>query len=776
MSYPTNVVFLMACLTLLDTAVCGGADMPPEISPIGSKVSNRLSDVVQVSSPSAVHLGGWLGHRIAINEKNRLLTVEIEPMLAGFRRKPGDQAWIGEHVGKWIHASTLAWANTGDPALRAKLDLVVKELISAQEPDGYLGTYAPGQRFGLFPGADWDVWSHKYCLIGLLTYYQYTGDEPALAAARRAADLLLRTFPGKKSILAAGTHVGMAATSVLEPIVALYRLTADERYLTFARYLVKAWDEPDGPAILHSLLTVGRVDQTANGKAYEMLSNLVGLCDLARVTGERSYIEASLKAWQDIVENRLYLTGTSSEWEHFQDDHVLDNDEAAELGETCVTTTWIQFNLSLLQLTGEARFGDEIERSYYNQLTAAQSPRGEDWCYYTPLEGRKRYDHGITCCHSSGPRALALAPGAAYLRGSDAGVDVVLVNTLEDSSARLVLGGEAVTIEQRSGFPRLGQSALALRMERPARFAVKVRIPVWALPATVEGRELRAAGWAEVPARLWQNGDRIPLTFSLQARMIAGDHGNLGRAALAWGPFVLAYPTSGNPDTPVPRTIGLPESQPVAVPTDGPALAFSARLAGPGNVLRPATLVPFADAGADGGVYRIWLRAPGVSVPPNDSVLLGGREGRSRGSNQPGSIIDEDFQTFVTTSDGKLATEDWFAVTLPAAAQARRFTFAHGQTFPDGGWFDTSGGKPRIQIRRSTEGAWETIGELADYPATTSVDGPKESWVLRPGRQFTLKLPEAVPFVAVRVIGKPACGNNPSQAYTSCAEFQAFAQ
>lgn len=768
-------VFVMACIALLSAAIIP-AGATSGISPIGPKVSNRLSDVVEASSPAAVHLDGWLGNRIALSEKNRLLTIEIEPMLAGFRQKPGNHPWIGEHVGKWIHAATLAWANTGDPALRAKLDLVVKELIAAQEPDGYLGTYAPAQRFGLYPDADWDVWSHKYCLIGLLTYYQYTGDEPALAAARRAADLLLRTFPAQKSILAAGTHVGMAATSVLEPVVLLYRLTADDRYLAFARYLVKAWDEPGGPAILHSLLTVGRVDQTANGKAYEMLSNLVGLCDLARVTGERSYIEASLKAWQDIVENRLYLTGTSSAGEHFQDDHVLPNDAAADLGETCVTVSWIQFNLSLLQLTGEAKFGDEIERSYYNQLTAAQHPRGEDWCYYTPLEGRKHYDHGITCCHSSGPRALALAPEAAYLRGSDAGGETVFVNTLEDSSARLVLGGEPVTIEQRSEFPRLGTTTLTLKLKRPARFAVKVRIPLWAVPATLAGREIRAAGWAAVPARLWREGDRIPLTFSLQARMVAGDHGNLGRAALAWGPFVLAYPGSDNPGSPAPQTIGLTGVQPAAVLQDGPGLAFKARLLGPGSVPLSATLVTFADAGADGGVYRIWLRAPGVSVPPDDSVLLGGRESRSRGGNQPGSIIDDDFDSIVTTSDGKPAIEDWFAVTLPAAAQARRFTFAHGRTFPDGGWFDTSEGKPRIQIRRSVDGGWETIGELSDYPATTPTAGPKESWALRPGRQFTLKLPEAVQFVALRIVGKPACGNNPSQAYVSCAEFQAFAQ
>ena len=45
------------------------------------------------------------------------------------------------------------------------------------------------------------------------------------------ADLLIAAFPGKKSILASGTHVGMAATSVLEPIVLLYRFTGDARYL-----------------------------------------------------------------------------------------------------------------------------------------------------------------------------------------------------------------------------------------------------------------------------------------------------------------------------------------------------------------------------------------------------------------------------------------------------------------------------------------------------------------------------------------------------------------
>ena len=85
-------------------------------------------------------------------------------------------------------------------------------------------------------------------------------------------------------------------------------------------------------------------------------------------------------------------------------------------------------------------------------------------------------------------------------------------------------------------------------------------------------------------------------------------------------------------------------------------------------------------------------------------------------------MTDEDFETFVTTSDGKLADEDWFAVQLDEPAMVKRVLFAHGKTFPDGGWFDATAGKPRIQVKRTKDGPWETVAELSDYPATTAKD------------------------------------------------------
>ena len=486
------------------------------------KVAPAVADVATILSPADVHIAGWLGERIAVNETNRLREVDTVPLLAGYHKRPGNHPWIGEHVGKWMHAATLAWVNSGDPLLRAKLDHVAAELISCQEPDGYLGTYLPEKRFGLYKGADWDVWSHKYNMLGLLTYYEYTGDMPALEACRKMGDLLIATFPAKRSILAAGTHQGMAATSVLEPIVLLYRQTGDKRYLDFARYIVSAWDNKRGPKILTQQLSGAPVNKTANGKAYEMLSNLVGLCEFYRATGEPKYLNAVKNAWQDIVTNRLYITGSASSFEHFQDDHRLPRDAKSNICETCVTVTWLQLNLQLLRLTGEAKYGDELERALYNHLTAAQRPDGGDWCYYTPLEGKKQYDAGITCCHSSGPRGLALAPQTAYLCSHDKQGDTLLISTFESSKATLELDGTKVTIEQQSDFPLMGRGVITVRPDKPASFAIYVRVPSWLewLRLNGDGTSFasRQAGWLNKPKRLWHDGDTIHLTYDLTLR------------------------------------------------------------------------------------------------------------------------------------------------------------------------------------------------------------------------------------------------------------------
>ena len=50
------------------------------------------------------------------------------------------------------------------------------------------------------------------------------------------------------------------------------------------------------------------------------------------------------------------------------------------------------------------------------------------------------------------------------------------------------------------------------------------------------------------------------LTLNLRAEAVAGAHTNEGRAALRYGPFVLAYDQKLSPDAEAPADISLPRT------------------------------------------------------------------------------------------------------------------------------------------------------------------------------------------------------------------------
>jgi DUF1680 family protein len=589
-----------------------------------------VNDVLHLAAPSQITISGLLGDRYHLSERNRLLTINEDDLLGGFEHRPGSQAWIGEHAGKWLHAATLTWAEDKDPALKAKLDRVAAALMKTQESDGYLGTYIKSQRFGLYPGADWDVWTHKYCLIGLLTYYQYTGDRKALETCRKAANLLISTFgPGRKNILDAGTHVGMAATSVLEPIMLLYRATADHKYLDFARYIVSSWDFKDASHLLTDLLQKIPVQKIADGKAYEMTSNLVGLCELYRATGEKKYLEAVLQAWSDISQHRLYITGGGSAGECWQANYDLPNGEDAHICETCVSVTWEQLNIELLRITGDAKFADELEKTVYNHLLGAQKPTGDDWAYYTPLIGHKPYDAGMTCCHSSGPRGIALIPLFTYASNSTG----VNINLFTPSKATVNVGSGKVTLAQHTLYPLNGFDRITVdRTDMHSPFAIRIRIPSWAssVRLAINGSVLKAhpeSGKYCSIYRKWKAGDIISCSINIHPRLITGTHGNEGHAAIMWGPLVLAADPEDirNPKDFDNISLDLDKSRhPIMHSLSSSASAL--RYENPiwsvrclviditANKLQTKDLLftPFYNAGSDGSLYDVWISLPGI--------------------------------------------------------------------------------------------------------------------------------------------------------------------
>ena len=743
----------------------------------GASALGQVQDVEPMMRPDRVHLDGLLGSRLTACAEGRLVKMDEEALLAGFRHRPGQQEWIGEHVGKFLHAATLAWVYTGDPALREKIDRVTAELLKTQLPDGYLGTYAPDQYW-----TSWDVWVHKYCLYGLLTVHRYTGNEAALDGARKIGDLLCRTFgPGKRDIIASGTHVGMAATSVLEPMVMLYNATHEARTLDFCRYLVQAWSQPNGPHILESLLEHGQVSRTANGKAYEMMSNLVGLCELHRVTGQSDYLKACLNAWQDIVDNRMYLTGGTSLGEHFQADHHLPNSGA--VSENCAQVTWLQLNAELLRLTGEARFAEVLETLVYNHLLGSQHPEGWQICYFTPLEGLKPYDGGINCCTSSNSRGIELIPTFAWsVRGNE-----VFANIHAPGQVTVATGSGEATIRQTVPYPNEGRLRYEVETKQPVPLKLFVRVPSWCTNASVKVGGKPAQMDSSRPGyvgiqRVWSTGDAAEVDLPMPVQVVKGTHENEGLCAVRRGPLVYALDTRDNPALPPLAAVGLPdrpearvvEATPAERTWDGerlivvpPEVAPQLRQAGREYTLR---LRPFIDAGATRTFFRVWLPTRERLATLRFSALMGGKESWSREGNVVGSIVDGDLGTFRVTFDGRRAEEDWYAVSRDQPITISRVVYAHGNTFHDGGWFDAAKGKPRIQVQRTAGGGWSDVATLDSYPDTTATDSKQ----VKPGQAFEVTF-AAVEVYGVRIVGVGACGDNPNQCFSSCAELQAFA-
>jgi len=578
---------------------------PPAVKPA---VADQIADRFTPAAFETQKIEGILGDRMRVNLERRLLRVDEAGILDCFRQRPGKQEWAGEHAGKFLNAAVNTWLYSADDRLRPLMDRVTRTLVAAQLPDGYLGTYTDDKRW-----TSWDVWVHKYDLIGLLCYYQATGYRPALEASRKIGDLLVRTFgagPGMLDIIAAGTHVGMAATSVLEPMVNLYRFTGDRKYLEFCEYLVRSWDQPNGPRIIASLNATGSVFQTANAKAYEMMSNLVGLAELYRMTGNPLYLKTAQIAWKDIVTHHLYVDGTTSSSEHFTDDHVLPGEESSNVGEGCATVTFLQLTWQLLRLTGEPQYAEELERTAYNALLGAQDPRTGDICYFTPLNGKKSPTPGINCCVSSVPRGIALLPQLAWGALGD-GAAILLY---APGSVKIPTAAGEVAIESKTTYPLDGSVELTVRPERAVRFPLALRVPAWTARyrATAGGREYSGTpGEFLTIDREWQPGDTVRIDMDMTVRLLAGGPSYPYAVAVERGPQVLSLEEALNRNLEDFQATGPRTAQIELTPIDrmprnwvgAQAYSMEATVAGkPHDV----AMVPFADA----RVYRVWLVKP----------------------------------------------------------------------------------------------------------------------------------------------------------------------
>jgi DUF1680 family protein len=495
-----------------------------------ARIESAISDRLKLTEN--VKLQGFVGDRLNASYLNRIIAQDVDRLVAPFTNRIESSCWQSEFWGKWFTSAVLAYRFKPELLLKKKLDDAVNGLIATQTPDGYIGNYADDKHL-----AAWDIWGRKYCMLGLLAYYDLTNEPKALLAARQEADFLMNEI-GERNLLIVklGNHRGMAASSVLEPICLLYSRTGDKRYLDFAEEIVRQWETPDGPQLISKADTdvSKRFPKPKSNwygweqgqKAYEMMSCYEGLLELYRITGKNGYKVAVEKTWDNIFDTEINITGSGSSIEAWFEGKKYQTLPIAHYQETCVTATWIKFSQQLLRLTGDAKYADAIEQTFYNALLGSMNYDGSDWAKYTPLagqrlEGSEQCGMGLNCCVASGPRGLFTFPLTTVMSANDG----LQVNFFAAGKYTLQTPGkQQIVVIQDTDYPVSGKILIKLLLKKPEKMKVLVRIPLWSVKSTLFVNAEKVSGlipgqYASVE-RPWKNDDALELNLDMRGRVL----------------------------------------------------------------------------------------------------------------------------------------------------------------------------------------------------------------------------------------------------------------
>ena len=513
------------------------------------QVQPAKTDLLEAWKPSEIQIHGYLGEKMDLCFSQRIKKQDVQHLIEPFKTRNETRLWQTEFWGKWILSAIASYEYNHDPEMLTIIRNAVSGLLETQTPDGYISNYSKDAQL-----QHWDIWGRKYTLLGLLAYYDISADTKALYAAKKLADhLLTQVGPGKADIVKTGNYRGMPSSSILEPMVLLYRHTGESRYLDFAKYIVAQWETTDGPRLISKAQEgVNVADRFPfpkswwswdNGqKAYEMMSCYEGLLELYRITGEPTYLKSAEKAVQNIIDNEINVAGSGTAFECFYHGRQRQTEPTYHTMETCVTFTWIKLCNNLLRLTANPMYADQIEKTVYNALMASMKFDGSQIAKYSPLEGQRHEGEEqcgmhINCCNANGPRAFALLPKMALMTGQNE----IVLNLYSQSSASVLLNPKnKVTILQSTAYPETDQIEISLQPEKPESFTLSLRIPVWSNQSSVTVNGIPAEG---VQAgsyfrinREWKKDDKVVLKLDMTGRLISLN----GFQAIMRGPVLLA--------------------------------------------------------------------------------------------------------------------------------------------------------------------------------------------------------------------------------------------
>jgi DUF1680 family protein len=467
----------------------------------------------------------------------------------------------------------LAWEHgrTGSPWAEEVLASLTERVAAAQDDDGYLNTCyghaGQAERYSDLSSGH-ELYCTGHLLQAAVARVRTVGEDKLVEVARRAADEVCRTFgaDGREGICGhPEIEVGLAE---------LGRALGEPRYTEQARLFI----ERRGRGTLKPVTLLDasyfqddipvRDADAWRGHAVRALYLAAGAVDVAIDTDDTDLLKAIERQWKRSVERRTYLTGgmgSRHQDEGFGEDWELPPDRA--YCETCAGIASNMVSWRLYLATGEVRYADLMERTFYNVIAASPAEDGKAFFYANPLHQRSaagevrpdevnpRAEGGVrapwfdvSCCPTN--LARTLASWQAYA----ASVEGNRVSLLQyaNGDMRIEIGDEELALRITTEYPHEGAIRIEV-LEVPSEpIELRLRVPHWAEGASLADETAAFAvepGWAAIRGPL-EAGTAVELSLPVEPRFTWPDDridAVRGCVAVERGPLVLCAESTDLP-------------------------------------------------------------------------------------------------------------------------------------------------------------------------------------------------------------------------------------
>lgn len=418
--------------------------------------------------------------------------------------KAGDAE--GDEQYKWWNSETQS--NWWDGYLRyvfllndkkgiEKVEKYIKAILKTQDEDGYIGIYDKELRYH-FNSENGELWSKTTLYRGLLAYYEYTKDEKVFKAVEKAVENVMTNYPvNASSPFSSGTSFnggvshGLTFTDILER---LYFHTKNEKYRNYALFLYHDFSntyQSEADVQLKNILNPNYKLQSHGVHTFEHIRTLI----IAKYASQNAELTQALNIYLERIKNVTTISGGA-----IGDEWIAErNADATHTGyEYCSLQELLDSYTLLLQKTGNATIGDEIENIFYNAAQGSRNPNHSCIAYLKtdnsfemlgtkngevePDRKQTRYKYSpahqdvAVCCNPNAGRISPYFIQNSWMKENENTLVATLLmpNILETS-----INDNKIQIENITEYPFKNDFNFKISQAKLSKFTLKIRKPDW---------------------------------------------------------------------------------------------------------------------------------------------------------------------------------------------------------------------------------------------------------------------------------------------------------